>query len=96
LKIKTSFKVDDVENGLSGGGTIGSGKSPDPSCITYSFPFHRRSRSLSPPKDDILFGSFNSNTDAGIDQIKGDMKIYMGSGPMPKIQVCESAFPKAN
>lgn len=58
LKIKTSFKTDDV----IGAKDLGSDKSAKSG--SYLFPFHRRSRSLSPPREEDLLmmvgGSFKS------------------------------------
>ncbi|TNV84843.1 hypothetical protein FGO68_gene1746 [Halteria grandinella] len=96
LKIKTSFKVDDVniEIGLTkqaSGGDLGNRKSPQNQFTDNGFTLYKRSRSLSPPKDDLPLGNFTND----LEYAQADIKVYMGSGPMPKY--CnESAFPKAN
>lgn len=68
------------------GRELGSRKSPENQFTSNMHPAYKRSRSLSPPKDELV--PLNGNTIE-------DVKVYMGSGPMPKYSN-ESAFPKAN
>jgi hypothetical protein len=71
---------------------LGSGKSPE--SQSYMFPFHKRSRSLSPPPDEAL-GSINSQAtfdhNNNIDPPQLEYQLSTGSGP----KLNDSAFPRA-